>query len=71
MNCFMFPGQPLFHNSQMPEDADFIEIADLTQQRTGLNLHDFNLPGNGWTESVMLQVYGVAMSLYRARRFRR
>ena len=71
MNCFMFPGQPLFHNAQMPEDADFIEIAELTRQRTGLNLHDFNLPGKEWTESVMLQVYGVAMSLYRARRFRR
>jgi [acyl-carrier-protein] S-malonyltransferase len=71
MNCFMFPGQPLFHNAQLPEDADFTEIAELTRQRTGFNLHDFTLPGKEWTESVMLQVYGVAMSLYRARRFRR
>lgn len=71
MNCYMFPGQPLFRNAQTPEDADFLEIAQLTQERTGLNLHDFNWLGEQGSESVKLQIYGVAMSLYQARRFRR
>lgn len=71
MNCFMFPGQPLFRNAQTPEDSDFLEIAQLTQERTGLSLNDFNWLAEQGSESVKLQIYGVAMSLYQARRLRR
>jgi [acyl-carrier-protein] S-malonyltransferase len=71
MNCYMFPGQPLSYNAQLPDDADFNEIAELTMLRTGFNLHEFSWHGEQGTESVMLQIYGVAMSLYQARRFSR
>ncbi len=68
MNCFMFPGQPLFRSEQLPDDADFQEIAELTSHRTRLNLHDFTWDGGSGTDNVKLQIYGVAMSLYQARR---
>jgi [acyl-carrier-protein] S-malonyltransferase len=71
MNCYMFPGQPLFRNAHTPEDADFLEIAQLAREKTGLDLHDFNRLGEQGSESVKLQIYGVAMSLYQARRLRR
>lgn len=67
MNCFMFPGQPLSHSGAIPEDDDFQYIARLAQERAGLNLNGFAWTGHQATESVALQVYGVAMSLYRAR----
>ncbi len=70
MNCYMFPGQPLTHNAQLPDDSDFSEIAELTLLRTGVNLHDFTRQGEDGSVSAMLQIYGVAMSLYQARRFR-
>ncbi len=68
MNCFMFPGQPLFCNGQMPDDPDFAEIAGIAYDRAKLNLGDFSWIGGEETESVKLQVYGVSMSLYNARR---
>lgn len=67
MNCFMFPGQPLSHSGALPEDNEFHQIARLVHERAGLNLNDFSWTGQQATESVALQVYGVAMSLYRAR----
>ena len=70
MNCFMFPGQPFERPGQLPDDPDFRDIADMALRRTSLDLQTFSWTGQEWTESVKLQVYGVAMSLYRARRLR-
>jgi [acyl-carrier-protein] S-malonyltransferase len=67
MNCFMFPGQPLFHNSGMPDDRDFLEIAEMARTSAQLDLHDFTSLAEETSENVKLQIYGVAMSLYRAR----
>ena len=68
MICFMFPGQPLTHDGPLPGDTDFSEIASLARDRAGLDLSSFTWTGAGHTEQVGLQVYGVAMSLYRLRR---
>jgi malonyl CoA-acyl carrier protein transacylase len=67
MNCFMFPGQPLTHDATLPGDADFSEIAALTLAHTGLDLSAFTWGGEGHSDQVALQVYGVAVSLYRNR----
>jgi [acyl-carrier-protein] S-malonyltransferase len=67
MNCFMFPGQPLFRNAEMPDDADFQEIAEMTRRRAQLDLHDFTWLAEESSENVKLQIYGVAMSLYSTR----
>jgi len=67
MNCFMFPGQPLSHSGTLPDDADFRHIAQTARERAGLNLNDFTWVDTPSAESVALQVYGVAMSLYRTR----
>ena len=71
MNCFMFPGQPLAQAGQLPDDPDFREIAEMARRRTGFDLAAFAWTGREWTENVKLQVYGIAMSLYEARRLRR
>jgi malonyl CoA-acyl carrier protein transacylase len=68
MICFMFPGQPLNHDATLPDDADFAEIATLCLNRTGLDLLSFAWRDGTHSEQVALQVYGVAMSLYRHRR---
>ena len=70
MICFMFPGQPLTHDAAPPADADFREIASLARARTGLDLGACTWSGEAHTEQVVLQVYGVAMSLHRLRRLR-
>lgn len=68
MNCFMFPGQPLFTGAHPPDDNDLREIALLARERTGLDILALSWHGEPSTESVALQVYGAAMSLYQARR---
>lgn len=70
MICFMFSGQPLTHEAVLPDDADFSEIATLAREHTGLELSRFSWVGEAYSEQVALQVYGVAMSLYRLRRLR-
>lgn len=67
MICFMFPGQPLGFDTALPDDRDFREVAALTLQRTGLDLATLAWQGAAESDQVRLQVYGVAMSLYRAR----
>jgi [acyl-carrier-protein] S-malonyltransferase len=67
MNCFMFPGQPLIHDATLPGDADFDEIVALTRAHTCLDLSAFAWIGEKHSEQVALQVYGVAVSLYRHR----
>src|SRR5512141_2293322 len=71
MNCVMFPGQPLERPTQFPDDPDFREIAAMVRERACFDLESFAWTGRGWTENVKLQLYGAAMSLYRARRLRR
>ncbi len=71
MNCFMFPGQPLERPTQFPDDPDFREIAAMVRARVCFDLECFAWTGREWTENVKLQVYGIAMSLYEARRLRR
>ncbi len=71
MNCFMFPGQPLLRNAQMPDDADFLAIAEMARSRAHFDLYDFTWLGEEVTENVKLQIYGVSMSLYHARMLRR
>lgn len=68
MICFMFPGQPLTHDSSLPADDDFTAIAALTRSLTGLDLATFAWNGTPGSEQVALQVYGTAMSLYHHRR---
>jgi len=70
MNCFMFPGQPLFIANR-PDDPDFQELAQTARERTGLDILDLVWLGEPATESVILQVYGAVMSLYHARRLSR
>jgi malonyl CoA-acyl carrier protein transacylase len=67
MICFMFPGQPLSHDATLPGDADFAEIVALTRAHTGLDLSACTRAGEAHSEQVALQVYGVAVSLYRNR----
>jgi [acyl-carrier-protein] S-malonyltransferase len=70
MNCFMFPGQPISFNPAFPSDADYCQIASLVRQQAHFDLASMEwleLPG---TESVGLQLVGVAHSLYRLRRLR-
>lgn len=71
MICFMFPGQPLSHTGGFPDDKDGVEIADMTRERTGLDMRDFSWRGKPATEQVALQLYGTAMSLYRCRILRK
>lgn len=68
MICFMFPGQPLFHDAALPADDDFTAVAEQTRARTGLDLSTFTWRGEAYSVQVGLQVFGVAMSLYRRRR---
>ncbi|WP_223922196.1 ACP S-malonyltransferase [Geobacter sp. AOG2] len=63
----MFPGQPLAHDTSLPGDIDFGEVAALARAHTGLDLSTFIWAGETHTEQVGLQVYGVAISLYRLR----
>jgi len=64
----MFPGQPLEHAGRLPDDPDLLEVAAMTRQKAGLDLYGAVWIGPELTESVKLQVYGVAMSLYHARK---
>lgn len=67
MICFMFPGQPLTRDTTLPGDDVFAGVAALCRERTGLDLPGFTWSGESHSEQVALQVYGVAMSLYRNR----
>jgi malonyl CoA-acyl carrier protein transacylase len=71
MICYMFPGQPLARETQLPDDPDFAAIAELTREHASFDLETFAWTGIPSTEQVKLQLYGVAMSLYRNRYLRR
>lgn len=67
MNCFMFPGQPLALPASLPDDALFREVAEVTLERTGLDLATSSWKGEPGSENVKLQVYGAALGVYGAR----
>jgi len=71
MNCLMFPGQPLAFAGQLPQDEDGAAVSELVARRAFLNLDTLAWLGEEGTEQVKLQIYGVAMSLYRLRKLRR
>jgi len=67
MKCFMFPGQPLIRAAEPADDKEYQAIRTLTLSHTGLDIHDLSWSREPSTESVALQVYGAAISLYRNR----
>lgn len=67
MNCFMFPGQPLLRAAEPADDKDYQAIRELALAQTGLDIHDFSWHREPSSESVALQIYGTAVSLYRTR----
>lgn len=67
MKCFMFPGQPLLRAAEPADDKDYQAIRALALAHTGLDIHDFSWHHEPSSESVALQVYGAAISLYRTR----
>lgn len=72
MNLWLFPGQPLQRESQLPDDDDFVAVAQLCRERCNYDLISHQaLSEPGLSPHTMLQVYGVAMSLYRSRKLRR
>jgi malonyl CoA-acyl carrier protein transacylase len=68
----MFPGQPLACDAALPDDIDFADIAGLVKCRTGLDLKSFGRSSeSNYSNQVMLQLLGSAMSLYRLRNMRK
>jgi len=63
----MFPGQPLLRAAEPADDKEYQSIRTLTLAHTGLDIHDLSWSRNPSSESVALQVYGAAISLYRTR----
>ncbi len=71
MTLWLFPGQPLTPEPAVPDDDDFYAINELCRERCGFDLsHHLPLSGHNLSNHTCLQIYGVAMSLYRARRLR-
>lgn len=71
MILWIFPGQPLHRESRLPDDDDFAAIARLCRERCGYDLPSHcAVSGRGLSPHTLLQVYGVAMSLYRSRKLR-
>ncbi|MGE0918081.1 ACP S-malonyltransferase [Trichlorobacter lovleyi] len=71
MILWAFPGQPLQWEQCTPDDADFRAIADLCRTRCGYDMITHQpVPGSLLSHHTCLQIYGVAMSLYRSRRLR-
>jgi len=68
---WIFPGQPLQREPITPDDADFHALADLCRIHCGYDLLTHQpLSGCRLSHHTCLQIYGVAMSLYRTRRLR-
>ncbi len=72
MILWLFPGQPLQRKTLLPEDNDLLAIDRLCRERCGYDLINHQaVAGAVLSPHTMLQLYGVALSLYRARRLRR
>lgn len=68
---WIFPGQPLQREQITPDDADFHALADLCRAHCDYDLITHQpLAGHPLSHHTCLQIYGVAMSLYRARKLR-
>ncbi len=68
---WIFPGQPLQREPITPDDADFHALADLCRAHCSYDLITHQpLAGDPLSHHTCLQIYGVAMSLYRARKLR-
>lgn len=71
MTLWLFPGQPLKPEPALPDDADFREIARLCRERCGYDpVAGIPVPGRRLSRHTCLQLHGVALSLYQARRLR-
>lgn len=67
----MFPGQPLNREPVVPDDQEFAEIAELCRQRCGYDIISHKpMPGHQLSHHTCLQTYGVAVSLYKARKLK-
>lgn len=68
MNLWLFPGQPLQFVQSLPVDKDFEALAVLCRKQCGYDLvKQQPVSGACLSRHTCLQIYGVAMSLYRAR----
>lgn len=68
MNLWMFPGQPLQFAQHLPDDSDGHAIASLCKNHCGYDLvRQQPVSGTCLSHHTCLQMYGAAMSLYRAR----
>ena len=68
MNLWLFPGQPLQFVQSAPVDRDFEALALLCRKHCGYDLvKQQPVSGACLSHHTCLQIYGVAMSLYRAR----
>jgi [acyl-carrier-protein] S-malonyltransferase len=67
MKCFMFPGQPLARAPRLPRDDQWRQIVALCRSHALFDPESGEWFAPNGTESVALQIYGVAMSLYGAR----
>jgi malonyl CoA-acyl carrier protein transacylase len=72
MILWLFPGQPLQREALVPDDDDFLAIDRLCRERCGYDLVNHrSLTATALSPHTMLQLYGVALSLYRARSLRK
>lgn len=70
MKLWMFPGQPLKLELPVPDDC-LHAVAELCRERCGYDLLNCRpVDGSHLSSHTCLQIHGVAMSLYRARRLR-
>lgn len=67
MICWMFPGQPVAFADTHATDPEFQKIALLCRQSTGFNPLESCTSVSDLSQSVRLQLFGVCVSLYRAK----
>lgn len=67
MICWMFPGQPVAFADTHATDPEFQEIALLCRQTTGFNPLEGGTAASDLSQSVRLQLFGICVSLYRAK----
>lgn len=65
MKCFMFPGQPMAVANLPAGDSGFEEVSRQCHEVSGFNPLDAEHARGELPESIRLQMFGAAMSLYR------
>lgn len=69
---WLFPGQPLQHEAALLDDPDFLVLDQLCRETCGYDLIRHQpVVGQAISQHTCLQLYGVALSLYRARQLSR